>query len=254
MSYLDILYHMSSSFPSFVAKVCHMIFFLLFLECMYIFVYMYVADIFCSKCSVKILDFIDEEISGQTSSRWSYQVCFLFLVPSGLISMEFVDHCKLKSYFFFFFFFILEAFCSLFFSQISFEKWTFTESLIILIDRRIIDEMICCILHDSMCTIFSLEGIFVNLALMYCDIFCDSKCLGCIYVQRESKSSDFKGVSGAYFIEICICALCNNDKYVPNLNEVKTVQHPLFPSCSSSLCCYFHIFNCILIGWGILHL
>ncbi|MCI38366.1 lysophospholipid acyltransferase LPEAT1-like, partial [Trifolium medium] len=24
-----------------------------------------------------------------------------------------------------------------------------------------------------------------------------SKCLGCIYVQRESKSSDFKGVSGA---------------------------------------------------------
>ncbi|CAL0323754.1 unnamed protein product [Lupinus luteus] len=26
-------------------------------------------------------------------------------------------------------------------------------------------------------------------------MFCDSKCLGCVYVQRESKSSDFKGVS-----------------------------------------------------------
>lgn len=26
-----------------------------------------------------------------------------------------------------------------------------------------------------------------------------SKCLGCVYVQRESKSSDFKGVSGIIY-------------------------------------------------------
>lgn len=28
-------------------------------------------------------------------------------------------------------------------------------------------------------------------------LFFGSKCLGCVYVQRESKSSDFKGVSGS---------------------------------------------------------
>ena len=28
----------------------------------------------------------------------------------------------------------------------------------------------------------------------------DSKCLGCVYVQRESKSSDFKGVAGRCYV------------------------------------------------------
>lgn len=30
----------------------------------------------------------------------------------------------------------------------------------------------------------------------------DSKCLGCVYVQRESKSSDFKGVSGTLIVSV----------------------------------------------------
>jgi hypothetical protein len=30
----------------------------------------------------------------------------------------------------------------------------------------------------------------------------DSKCLGCVYVQRESKSSDFKGVSGTVIVSV----------------------------------------------------
>ena len=29
-----------------------------------------------------------------------------------------------------------------------------------------------------------------------------SKCLGCVYVQRESKSSDFKGVSGTVIVSV----------------------------------------------------
>lgn len=32
--------------------------------------------------------------------------------------------------------------------------------------------------------------------------FLCSKCLGCVYVQRESKSSDFKGVSGMFSLQI----------------------------------------------------
>lgn len=55
-------------------------------------------------------------------------------------------------------------------------------------------------LHSAkMYIIFSLElaRTIHNPVLTYYGMFCGSKCLGCIYVQRESKSSDFKGVSGA---------------------------------------------------------
>jgi lysophosphatidylcholine acyltransferase/lyso-PAF acetyltransferase len=36
----------------------------------------------------------------------------------------------------------------------------------------------------------------------------DSKCLGCVYVQRESKSSDFKGVSGTVIVSVYTLHYC----------------------------------------------
>jgi hypothetical protein len=44
----------------------------------------------------------------------------------------------------------------------------------------------------------------------YYDFFLVSKCLGCVYVQRESRSSDFKGVSGRYkpLMFMCFLPLC----------------------------------------------
>lgn len=43
----------------------------------------------------------------------------------------------------------------------------------------------------------NIRRIVQSILLTYYGLFCDSKCLGCIFVQRESKTSDFKGVSGA---------------------------------------------------------
>jgi len=58
VSYLDILYHMSSSFPSFVAKVCDVTNFCsmsMNASCTYALLLTFLFQ---------ILDFIDEEISG----------------------------------------------------------------------------------------------------------------------------------------------------------------------------------------------
>ncbi|KHG28279.1 Lysophosphatidylcholine acyltransferase 1 [Gossypium arboreum] len=41
-----------------------------------------------------------------------------------------------------------------------------------------------------------------------------SKCLGCVYVQRESKSSDFKGVSGVVTDRVC---KAHQDEYAPKI-------------------------------------
>jgi hypothetical protein len=56
--------------------------------------------------------------------------------------------------------------------------------------------LVCFISLNTSC-IFFIHRIIQNILLTYYGLFCDSKCLGCIYVQRESKTSDFKGVSGA---------------------------------------------------------
>lgn len=54
------------------------------------------------------------------------------------------------------------------------------------------------------------------LHMIVCCASCNSKCLGCVLVQRESKSSDFKGVSGVY-------VLCYNYWNVCNFNEVNPI-------------------------------
>ncbi|KAL2894621.1 Lysophospholipid acyltransferase LPEAT1 [Bienertia sinuspersici] len=41
-----------------------------------------------------------------------------------------------------------------------------------------------------------LKGVHLRPSLRRCALVAFSKCLGCVYVQREDKSSDFKGVSG----------------------------------------------------------
>jgi len=44
------------------------------------------------------------------------------------------------------------------------------------------------------CFCYSFVAFISNLYLL--SYLSDSKCLGCVYVQREAKSPDFKGVSG----------------------------------------------------------
>jgi len=66
------------------------------------------------------------------------------------------------------------------------------------------------------------------LHMMLCFTSCNSKCLGCVLVQRESKSSDFKGVSGVY-------VLCNNYECLCNFNKVNPIFVPLSLLCDSSL-------------------
>lgn len=48
--------------------------------------------------------------------------------------------------------------------------------------------------------LFNIRDYLESSAYIFWCVCCDSKCLGCVYVQRESKSSDFKGVSGAYIL------------------------------------------------------
>ena len=71
---------------------------------------------------------------------------------------------------------------------------------------------------------------------------CDNKCLGCVYVQRESKSSDFMGVSGAHMY------LCMSMHFIIiitlyNSNKVKECK---IPCCIPYFVLYvfsFHIFD-----------
>ena len=72
-------------------------------------------------------------------------------------------------------------------------------------------------------------------------VSCDSKCLGCVYVQRESKSSDFKGVSGAHMY------LCMSMHFIIiitlyNSNNVKECKIPCCIPYSVLYVFSFHIF------------
>ncbi|KAL3514609.1 hypothetical protein ACH5RR_027326 [Cinchona calisaya] len=74
VSYLDILYHMSSSFPSFVAKVFEFFGHQCFRRSSEINIYFVVDSWLTFFFLIMLLSVFFKEISGKASSSWSHQV------------------------------------------------------------------------------------------------------------------------------------------------------------------------------------